>query len=401
MLARQRRAWTLEEDQQLIEAVKREDLKSHKPLNWCTISKNIPNRSNKDCRKRWISTHAGAEVKITKGAWSEEEDDQLRAGVQAFGPRWKDTLDPAIDRSKWTSEEDELLLKVVNEIGRKWARVVKQYFPGRTGLAAKNRYNCLVNPRRASLSRDIYYPVSATSSPSGEWNASSSSTTPSVSTPSPISPISPYYSGSDPISTLYTSELDLNLSTMIHDALTSASLAQLNDALFDFRTISPVQCENLLLDNFELPLQEQCSGSMLKLYGSSRCCSTARIAVVLHEKQIGYELHPLHPTNSDAQPHIVCLNGFFSISTHELFDQQDDNGIILYGCRNICQYLATRYPEQGTKLIPDSTDTQATELFGQAKYAENQSFEPCAKNALYETIMKRYVSPVCLQLFAC
>lgn len=188
---------------------------------------------------------------------------------------------------------------------------------------------------------------------------------------------------------------------MIHDALTSASLAQLNDALFDFRTISPVQCENLLLDNFELPLQEQCSGSMLKLYGSSRCCSTARIAVVLHEKQIGYELHPLHPTNSDAQPHIVCLNGFFSISTHELFDQQDDNGIILYGCRNICQYLATRYPEQGTKLIPDSTDTQATELFGQAKYAENQSFEPCAKNALYETIMKRYVSPVCLQLFAC
>ncbi|KAJ3932768.1 MAG: glutathione transferase [Lentinula lateritia] len=128
---------------------------------------------------------------------------------------------------------------------------------------------------------------------------------------------------------------------------------------------------------------------MLKLYGSSRCCSTARIAVVLHEKQIGYELHPLHPTNSDAQPHIVCLNGFFSISTHELFDQQDDNGILLHGCRNICQYLATRYPERGTKLIPDSSDTQATELFGQAKYAENQSFEPFAKNALYETIMKR------------
>ncbi|KAJ4470432.1 Homeodomain-like protein [Lentinula aciculospora] len=157
MLARQRRAWSSEEDQQLIEAVKR-DLKSHKPLNWCIISEHVPNRSNKDCRKRWMSTHSGAEVKITKGAWSEAEDDQLRAGVQTFGPRWcrvaqmvpgrnsdqcakrwKDTLDPAIDRSKWTLEEDELLLKVVGEIGRKWARVVKQYFPGRTGLAAKNR----------------------------------------------------------------------------------------------------------------------------------------------------------------------------------------------------------------------------------------------------------------------
>ncbi|KAJ3981952.1 transcription factor, Myb superfamily [Lentinula detonsa] len=158
MLARQRRPWTSEEDKQLIEAVKREDLKSYKPLNWCTVSNYVPNRSNKDCRKRWMSTHASAEIKITKGAWSEAEDEHLRAAVQAFGPRWcrvaqmvhgrnsdqcakrwKDTLDPAIDRSKWTSTEDELLLKVVGEMGRKWARVVKDYFPGRTGLAAKNR----------------------------------------------------------------------------------------------------------------------------------------------------------------------------------------------------------------------------------------------------------------------
>ncbi|KAJ3823034.1 Homeodomain-like protein, partial [Lentinula raphanica] len=125
---------------------------------WCNISRKVPNRSNKDCRKRWMSTHAGAETKITKGAWSEAEDDQLRAAVQVVGPRWcrvaemvqgrnsdqcakrwKDTLDPAIDRSKWSPREDELLLKVVGQTGRKWARVVKEHFPGRTGLAAKNR----------------------------------------------------------------------------------------------------------------------------------------------------------------------------------------------------------------------------------------------------------------------
>ncbi|KAJ3844581.1 hypothetical protein F5878DRAFT_85350 [Lentinula raphanica] len=89
MAARQRRAWTLEEDRQLIEAVQIEGLKTHRPLNWCNISRKVPNRSNKDCRKRWMSTHAGAETKITKGAWSEAEDDQLRAAVQVVGPRYE------------------------------------------------------------------------------------------------------------------------------------------------------------------------------------------------------------------------------------------------------------------------------------------------------------------------
>lgn len=32
-------------------------------------------------------TSAGALQKTTKGAWTEEEDEQLRAGVEAYGPR--------------------------------------------------------------------------------------------------------------------------------------------------------------------------------------------------------------------------------------------------------------------------------------------------------------------------
>ncbi|KAJ4470431.1 hypothetical protein J3R30DRAFT_1219168 [Lentinula aciculospora] len=154
------------------------------------------------------------------------------------------------------------------------------------------------------------------------------------------------------MSSIYPSELDLNSSTIIQDALDPVSLAQLNDVLFDFRSISPVQFERLLLGGFESPLRKQSSGPILKLYGSARCCSTARVAVVLHEKRIGYELHPLHSADGDTQPRI------------------DDNGIILYGCRNICQYLATRYGER-------------------AKFTEIQSFEPLARNALYETLIKQ------------
>ncbi|KAE9406212.1 hypothetical protein BT96DRAFT_744806, partial [Gymnopus androsaceus JB14] len=129
---------------------------------WRAIAKHVPDRSNKDCRKHWMSRYpsAGAKLPTTKGAWTEEEDEQLKAGVEAYGAsrwskvaqmvdgrnsdqcakRWKDSLDPAIDHSKWSLEEDEQLLKVVNVLGKKWTQVVKQYFPGRTGLSAKNRY---------------------------------------------------------------------------------------------------------------------------------------------------------------------------------------------------------------------------------------------------------------------
>ncbi|KAJ3790357.1 glutathione S-transferase [Lentinula aff. detonsa] len=163
-------------------------------------------------------------------------------------------------------------------------------------------------------------------------------------------------------------------------ALDPVSLTQLNDALFDFRSVSPVQC--LVGSGFGSLPQDR---PILRLYGSSRCCSTARIAVVLHEKQIGYELYPLQPT-----AYRMCLRHLpISTYTYQPPDHQDDGGIILHGCRNVCQYLATRYPDQGTRLIPDSNDTRSTELFGQAKFTESQSFEPLARNALYETLMKR------------
>ncbi|KAJ3709655.1 hypothetical protein C8R42DRAFT_532206, partial [Lentinula raphanica] len=131
---------------------------------------------------------------------------------------------------------------------------------------------------------------------------------------------------------------------------------------------------------------------VVKLYGSPRCCSTARIATVLYEKQIKYELYPLHATDSDAQPYIVSYNRRLCVPnsiTHGSFTLQADDGVILHGCRNVCQYIATRYPDRGTKLTSNSDDTSAMEMFEQAKLTEIQSFEPLAKNALYETLMQR------------
>jgi hypothetical protein len=128
---------------------------------------------------------------VSKGGWSSEEDKKLLDAVEKHGTkwsvvaslvetrnsgqcakRWQDTLNPAIDRSAWSTEEDAKLLDAVENMGTCWTSIVKSYFPGRTALAAKNRYSHL---NRSSSSK-------RSSSPSG-------STAPSTPSEGPSSPV--------------------------------------------------------------------------------------------------------------------------------------------------------------------------------------------------------------------
>ncbi|KAF9259396.1 hypothetical protein L218DRAFT_933790 [Marasmius fiardii PR-910] len=166
MLYRERRSWTAEEDQLLREAVNREDPGNPTPSKWHAISKHVPNRTNKDCRKRWFAKMASD---VVKGGWSPDEDERLVKAIEKYGTRWSmvaslvqtrnsdqcakrwtDTLNPTIDRTSWTPEQDTLLINAVNEHGKLWTKIVKTYFPGRTGLSAKNRYNSITRFNRDS-----------------------------------------------------------------------------------------------------------------------------------------------------------------------------------------------------------------------------------------------------------
>jgi len=157
---RDRRAWTEDEDELLRQAIDKEDGDANPPSKWHAIAKHIPNRTNKDCRKRWWAQMA---TRVSKGSWSAEEDERLFQAVEELGTkwaavasrvgtrnsgqcakRWNDALNPAIDRSGWTPEEDDRLLKAVEQQGHSWANIARTYLPGRTGLAAKNRYNHLI-----------------------------------------------------------------------------------------------------------------------------------------------------------------------------------------------------------------------------------------------------------------
>jgi len=169
-------------------AIKLEEPHTDRPSKWHSIARHVPGRTNKDCRKRWCATMASI---VSKGGWSSEEDRKLLDAVEKHGmkwsvvaslvetrnsgqcaKRWQDTLNPAIDRSAWSADEDAKLLDAVENMGTCWTSIVKSYFPGRTALAAKNRYSHL---NRSSSSKRA-------SSPSG----SIVSSTPSEDPQSPM-----------------------------------------------------------------------------------------------------------------------------------------------------------------------------------------------------------------------
>ncbi|KAJ7153820.1 hypothetical protein C8R46DRAFT_1228115 [Mycena filopes] len=180
---RERRQWTPQEDELLRMAVSREEPGNPAPSKWHAIAQHVPNRTNKDCRKRW---YAKMSSDVVKGGWAPDEDQRLLNAIDSYGTRWSlvasmvqtrnsdqcakrwcDTLNPAIDRTAWSAEADEILIKAVNEHGKVWTKIVQNYFPGRTGLAAKNRYNSITRSEDStrSSSRRRHSPDSSPSPP--------------------------------------------------------------------------------------------------------------------------------------------------------------------------------------------------------------------------------------------
>ncbi|OAG11214.1 uncharacterized protein CC84DRAFT_1076517, partial [Paraphaeosphaeria sporulosa] len=123
---------------------------------WRELAKEIPGRSNKDCRRRWWNSLAEGK---SKGVWSEEEDEQLMQAVKKYGTDWRrvaqevisrtpdqcsshwsQVLDPEINHCDYTSQEDELLLHEVLSHGTNWSAISTSHVPRRTTLSLKNRY---------------------------------------------------------------------------------------------------------------------------------------------------------------------------------------------------------------------------------------------------------------------
>jgi glutathione S-transferase len=123
---------------------------------------------------------------------------------------------------------------------------------------------------------------------------------------------------------------------------------------------------------------------VLKLYGVARSLPCLRVVLILKEKNVPFELINVDVQNAQHKtPEYLQKQPFGQIP------YIDDDGFILYESRAICRYIALKYREQGTPLIPDVNDLKATALFEQAVSIEQNNFDPSAMGMAYEKLYER------------
>ncbi|KAF5371660.1 hypothetical protein D9758_003542 [Tetrapyrgos nigripes] len=123
---------------------------------------------------------------------------------------------------------------------------------------------------------------------------------------------------------------------------------------------------------------------VLKLYGNPQSTCTKRVAVVLYEKKIPFELVVIDLFKCE---HKAPMATFLEKQRFGQIPYIDDDGFTFFESRAICRYLNAKYPNQGPKLTPDS-DLKAKALFEQGVSIEQSNFDPFASTATFEAIFK-------------
>ena len=141
--------WTEEEDKILKEKAKEFNYK-----NWNSIAEFIPGKNAIQCSARYRRTRPG----LNKGAWQKEEDSKLLSLYKKYGKDWAaiskempqrtgkqirdryiNSLDTRYKRGKFSKEEDKIILKYHKIYGNKWSQIAKK-MKTRTGDMVKNRF---------------------------------------------------------------------------------------------------------------------------------------------------------------------------------------------------------------------------------------------------------------------
>ncbi|EAU83309.1 glutathione S-transferase [Coprinopsis cinerea okayama7 len=121
---------------------------------------------------------------------------------------------------------------------------------------------------------------------------------------------------------------------------------------------------------------------VLKLYGWSKSTCTQRVATTLHEKKVPFEFVMVDLFKGESKtPEYLMKQPFGQVP------YLDDDGFILYESRAIARYIAEKYANQGTNLIP-MKDLQSRALFEQAASIETADFDQFAGKAVFEMVFK-------------
>ena len=153
--------WSREEDEKLSHLARlREKNKKYRRVKWKTIAASMGGGKDAGaCQRRWNKViYPG----LSKGHWSETEDNILREKAEAFvnsgkkiqwwkvasfiegrigkqcRERWENKLRPGLRHEEWTDEEDILCLQAYLQHGKKWKQIAN-CVPGRSENTVKNR----------------------------------------------------------------------------------------------------------------------------------------------------------------------------------------------------------------------------------------------------------------------
>ncbi|KAG8952803.1 hypothetical protein FRC04_003728 [Tulasnella sp. 424] len=129
--------------------------------------------------------------------------------------------------------------------------------------------------------------------------------------------------------------------------------------------------------------QQATSTMVLVLHGWHLSTCTRRVKCVLYEKGVEFTLKHVDIMAGEAK-----TEAYRQIQPFSQIPVLEDEGFYLFESRAITRYIAAKYADQGTKLLPNPTDLKAVALFEQAACIEQADFDPYASEIAVEKVFK-------------
>uniref|UniRef100_A0A0E0CCN0 glutathione transferase n=1 Tax=Oryza meridionalis TaxID=40149 RepID=A0A0E0CCN0_9ORYZ len=121
-------------------------------------------------------------------------------------------------------------------------------------------------------------------------------------------------------------------------------------------------------------------GGKLRVYGMALSPNVVRVATVLNEKGLDFDLVPVDlRTAAHKQPDFLALNPFGQIPVLQ------DGDEVLYESRAINRYIATKYKAEGADLLPAEASPAKLEVWLEV---ESHHFYPAISGLVFQLLIK-------------